>query len=59
MFNADILYLLGEIKFYALKDYDGALSAYRNILDNYSNSLYFDKSRQKIEFINELKNRPI
>lgn len=59
MFNAEIQYLLGEIKFFALKDYDGALSAYRNILENYSNSLYFDRARQKIEYINEYKNRPI
>lgn len=59
MFNAEMQYLLGEIKFFALKDYDGALAAYRNILENYSNSLYFDKSRQKIDYINEYKNRPI
>lgn len=59
MFNPEIQYLLGEIKFFALKDYDGALSAYRNILENYSNSLYFDRARQKIEYINEYKNRPI
>lgn len=59
MFNAEMQYLLGEIKFFALKDYDGALAAYRNILENYSNSLYFDKSRQKIEYINQYKNRPI
>ncbi|HET55587.1 MAG TPA: tetratricopeptide repeat protein [Ignavibacteria bacterium] len=59
MFNAEMQYLLGEIKFFALKDYDGALAEYRKILENYSNSLYFDKSRQKIEYINQYKNRPI
>lgn len=59
MFEPEIEYISGEIKLFAIKDYEGAQTAYRNILDNYSNSLYFDKSRQKIEFINELKNKTI
>lgn len=59
MFEADILYLIGQVKFYALKDYDGALKAYTNVLENYSNSLYFDNSRKKIEYINELKKKSI
>lgn len=59
MFDPEIQYLSGEIRFYAIKDYDGALSAYWNVLENYSNSLYFDKARQKIEFINEMKKKPI
>lgn len=59
MFEPDIHFLKGEIKFYALKDYEGALKAYRNVLENYSNSLYFDSSREKIEYINELKKKSI
>ncbi len=59
MFEPEIEFLKGEIKFFALKDYDGALTAYRNILENHSNSLYFDKSRQKIEYINEMKKKTI
>lgn len=59
MFGADFQYLTGEIKLYAFKDYEGALKAYRNVLENYGNSLYFDKSRQKIEYINEEKKKSI
>lgn len=59
MFEPEIEYISGDIKLFAIKDYEGAQTAYRNILENYSNSLYFDKSRQKIEFINELKNKTI
>lgn len=59
MFAADAEFLKGEIKFFALKDYPGALTAYRNVLDNYSNSLYFDRSRERIKTINELENKSI
>ena len=59
MFEPEIEYLKGEIKLFAIKDYEGALAAYQNVLENYSNSLYFDKSRQKIEYINELKKKTI
>jgi predicted negative regulator of RcsB-dependent stress response len=59
MFEPEIEYLRGEIKLFALKDYDGAITAYRNILENHANSLYFDKSRQKIDYINELKKKTI
>lgn len=59
MFAADAEFLKGEIKFFVLKDYPAALTAYRNVLDNYSNSLYFDRSRERIETINELENKSI
>ncbi len=59
MFNPDIEFLKGEIKYYALKDYEGALESYRNILESYGNSLYFDKSREKIEYINQMKKKTI
>ncbi len=59
MFAADAQFLNGEIKFFALKDYPSALAAYRNVLESYSNSLYFDKARERIEYIQELENKSI
>lgn len=59
LYKADAEFLRGEIYFFALQDYDNALSAYRNILENYGNSLYFDESREKINYINSIKKESI
>lgn len=52
-FNADKgLFLCGQIYQFGLKDNESAIDCYRNILENYTNSLYFDKSRELIQTLN-------
>ncbi len=52
-FNADkSLFLCGKIYQFGLKDNEKAISCYKNILESYPNSLYFDKSRELIKTLN-------
>ncbi len=45
--------LLGDIYFYVFKNYDEALKIYNNFLEKYETSLYLNKIRKNIKFINE------
>jgi tetratricopeptide (TPR) repeat protein len=55
LYNDKSLFLKANIYQFALKNNNSAISVYQNILENYPNSLYFDKSRELIQKLNSLE----
>jgi tetratricopeptide (TPR) repeat protein len=55
LYNDKSLFLKGNIYHYALGDFENAKRTYQNLLENYPNSLYFDKSREIIQKLNNLE----
>ena len=53
------LYLLAEIYYFGFKDEDAALDYYNKLLERFPNSLYLEKSREKINKIITKKNNSI
>ena len=45
------LYLLAEIYYFGFRNEDSALEYYERLLERFPNSLYFEKSREKINKI--------
>jgi predicted negative regulator of RcsB-dependent stress response len=53
LFSDKSLYLLGNLYQFGLTDRANALIEYQKLLEKYPNSLYFDKSREMINVLNE------
>ncbi len=53
LFADKALFLLAEINEYKIKNYKEAELLYEKLLEKFPNSLYFDKSRQKINSLKE------
>lgn len=59
IFSDKSAYLLANLYYYGLREYDKAATEYQNLLENYPNSLYLDQSRQMLNMLQTRKSEKI
>lgn len=55
IFSDKSLFFLGEVYEFGLLDSTKAINVYKNLLENYPNSIYFEKCREKLNYLTTKK----